>query len=82
MKIFSYEQTGGSERLLELAAATVCFESPEEARKFAEFAMKCAADMKAMGTGYDHEHLIDFDEEQFPYGKPDIVIARLIEESK
>jgi hypothetical protein len=61
---------------------SVCFDNPEEAERFADFAIQCTSDMKAMGDSYDHEHLIDFDDKQFPYGKPDIVIARLLKANK
>ncbi|WP_372572457.1 hypothetical protein [Ruegeria jejuensis] len=82
MKIYGYENGDDSGKLLDLSEVSICFESSEEAERFADFAVRCANNMKAMGNGYDHEHLIDFDEKQFPSSKPDIVIARLSEANR
>ena len=75
MKLYGYANGDDSETLLELDAVSICFQSPEDVRKFADFANACADEMAAMGDDYDHVH--------FAGGEtPDITIAKLLDVRK
>ena len=71
MKLYGYANGDNADTLLELNNVAICFQHPEDARKFANFAMACADKMTAMGDAYDHVH--------FGGGEtPDITIEQLV----
>ena len=71
MKLYGYANGDSTETLLELDTVAICFQNPEDARKFADFANGCAEKMTDMGDDYDHVH--------FAGGQtPDITIERLL----
>jgi hypothetical protein len=76
-----YGNARGEAQFVELETASLCFQSWQDANRFAEFARHCADLMKSMGASYDHEHLIDFDAAQNDR-YPDITIERLIDTSR
>ena len=72
MKLYGYANGDNADTLLELNNVAICFQHPEDARKFADFANACADEMTAMGDDYDHVH--------FAGGEtPDITIERLLD---
>jgi hypothetical protein len=61
------------DKILELEAVSICFQSQEDAVKFAEFAQFCSDRMRLLGDNYSHEH--------FAAGAlPDLTIERLIKD--
>lgn len=54
--------------------------SPEAMENFASFVMHAAAEMKRMGTGYDHVHFMDFCKE-WDSAWPDIQLTRVYEDA-
>ncbi len=75
MKLYGYANGDDSEALLELESVSICFQGPEAARKFADFANACANEMKAMGDNYDHVHFAGGE-------RSDITIERLLDFTK
>jgi len=72
LKLYGYANADGNDKLLEMKSVAICFQSPEGARKFADFVNACAEEMKALGTDYDHVHFAGGD-------IPDITIERLVD---
>lgn len=75
MKLYGYANGDESETLLELDTVSICFQSYEEAGKFADFADACAKEMIVMGDDYDHVHYAGGE-------TPDITIERLLDAKK
>jgi hypothetical protein len=72
MKLLGYAKTKDGDISLELENASICFQGPDDAQKFAEFAAACATEFQAMSDDYDHVH--------FAGGEtPDIIISRLLD---
>jgi hypothetical protein len=58
----------------EMSRVTIAL-TPEAMERFADFVAHAAAEMKRMGTAYDHIHFMDFCKEWDP-AWPDVVLAR------